>query len=284
MAKTDIDVALSGLDALEIELPSKPSRLAAVWGAVWPKLMAAGLVIGFWQLVVWSHWKPEYILPGPGPVFGQLWHDIADATLLHAMQITLRRAVEGYLVALVMGAALGIAVARNRVARQAFGSLITGLQTMPSIAWFPLAIVLFKLSEAAIFSVVILGAAPAIANGLISGIDQIPPVLLRAGRSLGARRVAMWRHVILPAALPGFAGGLKQGWAFAWRSLMAGELIVNVGHKQSLGLLLQIDRDNTAYVSMMAVMVLILIIGIVVDSLVFGRIQATIQRRWGLAD
>jgi NitT/TauT family transport system permease protein len=252
------------------------------WAALWPKLMAAGLVIGFWQLVVWSGWKPDYILPGPGPVFGQLWHDIADATLLHAMQITLTRALEGYFVALGIGAVLGVAVARNRIARQAFGSLITGLQTMPSIAWFPLAIVLFGLNEAAIFSVVILGAAPSIANGLISGIDQIPPVLLKAGRSMGAKRTALWRHVILPAALPGFVGGLKQGWAFAWRSLMAGELIVNIGHKHSLGLLLDVDRTNTAYVSMMAVMVLILVIGIVMDALVFGRLDLAVRRRWGL--
>jgi NitT/TauT family transport system permease protein len=282
MAKAEIDLAISGLDALEFDLPSRPSRLAAIWGAVWPKLMAAALVIGGWQLVVWTGWKPDYILPGPGPVFAELGHELANATLLHAMQITLQRAIEGYVIALLIGAAVGIAVARNRIARRAFGSLITGLQTMPSIAWFPLAIVLFGLKESAIFSVVILGAAPAIANGLIGGIDQIPPVLLKAGRSLGARRVALWRHVILPAALPGFASGLKQGWAFAWRSLMAGELIVNIGNKHSLGLLLELDRTNTAYVEMMAVMVMILIIGIVMDAAVFGRLESSIRRRWGL--
>jgi NitT/TauT family transport system permease protein len=204
--------------------------------------------------------------------------------MIDALQVTLWRAVVGYAVALVIGIGLGIAVARQRVLRRGIGSMITGLQTMPSIAWFPLAIVLFGLNEAAIYFVVILGAAPAIANGLISGIDQIQPVLLKAGRSLGASRVAMWRHVILPASLPGFVGGLKQGWAFAWRSLMAGELIMNFGGKTSLGFLLQNSRDLSDYKSMMAAMVMILIIGIVIDSLVFGRLDTAVRRRWGLTD
>lgn len=284
MAKTDIDLAISGLDALDIELPSRPSWVARTWSAAWPKLLAITVGLFAWQLVVWSHWKPSYILPGPMPVLHRLWHDIANGLFLRALEVTMRRAVVGYAVAVVLGSLLGVAVARQRVARQAIGSLITGLQTMPSIAWFPLAIVLFQLSEKAIFFVVVLGAAPAIANGLIGGIDQIPPVLLKAGRSLGAGRFTMLRHVVLPAALPGFVGGLKQGWAFAWRSLMAGELIVNLGHKQSLGFLLQNSRDLTDYQGMMAAMVLILIIGIAVDTLVFGRLELSVRRRWGLAD
>ena len=121
-------------------------------------------------------------------------------------------------------------MSRSRVLRAAVGSLITGLQTMPSIAWFPLAILLFKLTEAAIMFVVVLGAAPSIANGLISGVDHVPPIMLRAGRVLGAKGISAYRHVMLPAALPSFIAGLKQGWAFAWRSLMAGELLVD--HRQ----------------------------------------------------
>jgi NitT/TauT family transport system permease protein len=162
--------------------------------------------------------------------------------------------------------------------------MITGLQTMPTIAWFPLAILLFGLNESAILFVVILGAAPAIANGVISGVDHIPPLLLRAGRVLGARGLSAYRHVVIPASLPGFVAGLKQGWAFAWRSLMAGELLVIIAKKPSLGVRLEFARQNADAPALMAAMVVILIIGIMVDSLFFGRLERTIRRRWGLID
>jgi NitT/TauT family transport system permease protein len=151
------------------------------------------------------------------------------------------------------------------------------------VAWFPLALLLFRVSEAAIFFVVVLGAAPSIANGLINGVDQVPPTLLRAGRVLGARGVALWRHVIMPAALPSFIGGLKQGWAFSWRSLMAGELLVIVPGEKSIGFLLQQNRDLNNSAGLLAVMILILVIGIVVDSVFFGAAERRIRRRWGLA-
>jgi NitT/TauT family transport system permease protein len=280
----DLDDALSGLDALEFDLPTRPSRVRAAWGALWPKLAALTIVIVGWQLVVWSGWKPEYVLPGPNKVFPRLWDDLQNGSLIKATAITMRRALVGYAAALFIGTVVGVLVARNRVARLAVGSLITGLQTMPSIAWFPLAILLFGLNEGAIFFVVVLGAAPAIANGLIAGIDQIQPVLLKAGRVLGARGPALWRHIILPAALPGFVGGLKQGWAFAWRSLMAGELLVIIATKISLGVRLQLARELSDTEGLLAAMVVILVIGIFVDALVFGRIESFVRRRWGLAD
>jgi NitT/TauT family transport system permease protein len=167
--------------------------------------------------------------------------------------------------------------------RSAVGALITGLQTMPSIAWFPLAILLFKLSEAAILFVVVMGAAPSIANGLISGVDHVPPLLLRAGRMAGAQGIRLYRHVVLPAALPSFVGGLKQGWAFAWRSLMAGELLVLIPGTSSIGSRLEFARTNVDTPALLAMMVVILVIGLVVDT-VFGRADGAIRRRWGLVD
>src|SRR5256884_589929 len=164
----------------------------------------------------------------------------------------------------------------------AVGLFFLGRQTMPTIAWPPLAVTLSKLSETAITFVVILGAAPAIANGVISGVDHIPPVLLRAGRVLGARGLNAYRFVVFPAAFPGLVAGLKQGWAFAWRSLMAGELIVIIAHKPSLGVRLQNARDFSDAPGLMAAMLAILIIGIVIDSLFFGVIERGIRRRWGL--
>jgi NitT/TauT family transport system permease protein len=175
-------------------------------------------------------------------------------------------------------------VARNRILRSGVGSMITGLQTMPSIAWFPLAILLFKGTSGAIFFVVVLGAAPAIANGLINGIDNIPPLLIRASRVLGARGIAAFRHVILPAALPSFIGGLKQGWAFSWRSLLAGELLVQIAGTTSLGFRLDTERSLASADGVIAVMIVIFVIGVVVDAVLFGKAERAIRRRYGLLE
>jgi NitT/TauT family transport system permease protein len=159
--------------------------------------------------------------------------------------------------------------------------MITGLQTMPSVAWFPLAIVVFKLGEGAIMFVVVLGAAPSIANGIIAGVDHVPPLLLRSGRMLGARGLKTYRHVVVPAALPSFVGGLKQGWAFAWRSLMAGELIAQIPGHAGIGTGLDNARSQSDYPTMIAWMIVLLVLGIVIDSL-FTKADATLRRRWGL--
>jgi NitT/TauT family transport system permease protein len=272
---------LAGLDRLAAPRRRVPAQLTR---SIVPKIAAVLIAIALWQLVAWSGWRPDYLLPGPASVFEELANDLRDGTLLAATTVTLQRAAIGFAIAVLVGGLLGIAVARWRLLRAAVGSLITGLQTMPSIAWFPLAILLFGLSEAAIMFVVILGAAPAIANGLISGIDHVPPVLQRAGRVLGAKGFALQRHVILPAALPSTVAGLKQGWAFAWRSLMAGELLVIVAGTTSLGVRLQFARELSDATALLAAMLVILVIGIVVDGVVFGSAERWIRTRWGLAE
>lgn len=281
---SSVDAELAGLDALEQPVVPAKGRLARLWSVTWPKLAALALFLVIWQLVVWSGWKSKTILPWPRDVLGDLWDGIASGTLVKATRITMQRAIIGFAIATLIGVAVGSVVSRVRLLRVAFGSMITGLQTMPSIAWFPLAIVLFQLSERAIMFVVVLGAAPAIANGLIAGTDHIPPILIRAGRVLGARRLTLYRHVILPASLPSFVTGLKQGWAFAWRSLMAGELLVIIANQPSIGFQLQGTRDLADYSGMQATMLLILIIGIVVDALFFGTLDRAIRRRWGLLE
>jgi NitT/TauT family transport system permease protein len=273
---------LSGLDALETPIAPAQTRAARLWAGAWPKLTALALFFGVWQLVVWAGLKPDYVLPGPGPVLDRFFADLGDGRLGHAAATTMTRAGIGYAISVAVGLVVGLAVARNRILRAGVGSMITGLQTMPTIAWLPFAVLLFKLSETAILFVVVLGAAPAIANGVIAGVDHIQPVLLRAGRVLGAKGFQSYRHVILPAAFPGLVAGLKQGWAFAWRSLMAGELIVIVAFKPSLGVGLQQARDVSDSPGMLANMLAIFLVGIAVDSLVFGRLERTVRRRWGL--
>jgi NitT/TauT family transport system permease protein len=273
-------------DSAAVPEPARTPRHAGrgrrVWLATWPKLAAIGLALLLWQLVVWSGWKPEYVLPGPRAVFAELGDLIADGTVAEAMSITIRRAAVGFALALAIGVVIGSVVASSKIVRSAVGSLITGVQTMPSIVWFPLAILLFKISEQAILFVVVLGAAPSIANGLIIGVDHVPPILLRAGRAMGARGITAYRHVVLPASLPSFVGGLKQGWAFAWRSLMAGELIVIIAGEPSVGSLLQNYRNLNDAAGLMAMMIVILVIGIVVDTLFFGTLDRWVRRRYGL--
>lgn len=282
--RDSLDEELHGLDVLETPQAQARPLALRIWAVTWPKVAAGVIAIGIWQLVVWSGWKPEHVLPGPVDVFETLRTRIADGTIPEATWTTMQRALYGFALALLIGVAVGAVVSRVPVARVAFGSFITGLQTMPSIAWFPAAILLFGLNEQAIFFVVVLGAAPSIANGLISGVDHIPPLWLRAGRILGARGLTLFRHVVLPASLPSFVAGLKQGWAFAWRSLMAGELLVVIANRPSLGFQLQFARElNNARV-LYATMLVILIIGIVIDGLVFGQLERTIRRRRGLLE
>ena len=271
----------AGLDALEVPVAPRVTRGRRIWRAAWPKLLAIAIFLGFWQFLIWIEWKPSFAFASPADTFQSLadnWSIISEA-----MWTTLWRGIQGYTIAIVIGVAIGAAVARIPVLRAAIGSMITGLQTMPSVAWYPLALLLFKLSEGAIFFVIVIGAAPSIANGLISGVDNISPVLLRAGKVLGAERLDSFRYVILPAALPSFVGGLKQGWAFAWRSLLAGEIIGGISG-YSLGQQLAANRDNADAAGVQAVMIVLFTIGVLVDVLVFGFAERKIRKRYGLVD
>ncbi|MET0662805.1 MAG: ABC transporter permease [Ilumatobacteraceae bacterium] len=277
-----VDSQLDDRSLVPVNRPSGRHRARAIWLAVWPKVAAVAIALAIWQLVVLSGWRPEYVLPAPATVFDRLGELIADGTVFDALRVTGERALVGYGAALVIGIVLGSLVASSKIVRSAVGAMITGLQTMPSIAWFPLAILLFQLSEQAITFVVVLGAAPSIANGLITGVDHTPPLLLRVGTMMGANPWQRLRHVMLPAAMPSFVGGLKQGWAFAWRSLMAGELIVILG--PSVGFLLQQYRNLADAAGLIAMMIVILVVGILIDTLVFGTLDRIVRRRHGLTD
>ena len=210
-----------------------------------------------------------------------LWDQLQTGLLWHAIATTAGRAVIGFGLAVAIGAVIGALVSRIAPLRAAVGSLITGLQTMPSIAWFPFAIILFGITTTAILFVIVLGAAPSIANGLIAGVDYTPPLLLKAGKMMGLRRFSLYWHLILPASLPAFVGGMRQGWAFAWRSLMAGELLVIIANQPSLGVLLSTDQDQADMPSATAIIIVILILGILVHTL-FSLADRSIRRRWGL--
>jgi NitT/TauT family transport system permease protein len=277
---------VAGLDALELGPRLRDHRLvrfaAAAWRSFWPKALALALVIAVWQVVYWSEWKSPLLLPPPIRVWEDLVELVPTREFWTAVRITMQRALVGFAFALVVGTVVGAAVARFRPLRAAIGSLITGLQTMPSVVWYMPAILLFLISESAILFVVIIGAAPSIANGLIGGIDYVPPAWQRAGKVLGMRGLTLYRYVILPASLPSFLSGLKQGWAFAWRSLMAGELLVIVAGHGSIGALMQGARQFSETPRVLSWIIVILIIGILVD-VAFKAADNRLRRGWGLA-
>jgi NitT/TauT family transport system permease protein len=275
---------LAGLDALEFGFvpPEGPRvRTARGWAAVWPKLAAIALVWVVWELVHLTGWK-KYVLPGPGVTLSNLWQQAQTDLLWHAIGTTALRAVLGYAIALVIGAIVGLLVARIPPLRAAVGSLITGLQTLPSAAWIPFAIILFGLNTSAILFIIAMAAAPAIANAVIAGVDYIPPLLLKSGKMIGLRGLSMTWHLVIPAALPTFVAGLKQAWAFTWHALLTAELLVLVAGVPSIGQLFAADQDQTDMPSTIAVMIVILILGILVDGL-FTLANNKIRKRWGLA-
>ena len=276
--------ALAGLDQLDQVPPQRARRHtgARIWAAAWPKLLALVIALAAWELVYLSGFK-QPVLAGPAATFTSLWDQLHHAQLWSALGTTLRRGVLGFALALVIGTVVGALVSRIRPLRAGVGSLITAIQTLPSIVWVPFGIILFGANTTTILFVIVMTAAPAIANGLIAGADYMPPLLLRAARTMGLRRVALYRHVIMPATLPAFVSGLKQGWSFGWHGLIAGEIVVLILGQQSLGVLLSNDQDQTDFAAATAIIVVILIIGIVVDML-FNLVNNRIRRRWGVAE
>jgi NitT/TauT family transport system permease protein len=258
----------------------RAGRARRIWASTWPKLLAIAIVLVIWQIIHLTGWK-KFVFAGPGATLSDLFDQAKTGLFWHAIRTTVQRAVLGFALAVLIGSVIGALVSRIKPLRAAIGSLVTSLQTMPSIVWFPFAIILFGISNGAIMFVIVMGTAPSVANGLIAGVDYTPPLLLRAGKMMGLRRWSLWRRLILPASLPAFVAGLRQGWAFSWRSLMAGELLVIIANQPSLGVLLSSDQDQADAPGIMSIMIVILILGIIVHTL-FGLADRSIRRRWGL--
>jgi NitT/TauT family transport system permease protein len=267
-----------------VEVEQSPAPAARRFArSLWAPGVGLLVVLAGWQALYLSGWKPPFVLPGPAAALSSLWAQAREPLLWQAIATTMGRAVYGFGLAVVIGLAAGIVVSRNRVLRAAFGPIITGMQTMPAIAWFPFAIIFFGLTTSAIVFVIVIGTAPAIATAVIAGSDHIPPLLLRAAKTMGLKGFALYRHLILPGSLPIFVTGLKQGWAFAWRSLMSGELVVIVTNTASIGVLLENAQNMSDMPSAIAIMIVILTLGIVIDGF-FTLVDNMVRRRWGLVD
>jgi len=237
----------------------------------------AGLFV-VWELVARSGIWPDYLLPGPIAVGQALITGVRKGLFIQGAWVSLLRLVIGYVIALVIGVVLGALIARNKMMHDTIGALVIGLQALPSVCWLPLAILWFGLNERAIIFVVVMGSLFSIVLGVESGIKNTSPIFVKAARNLGASGVRLLLQVILPSAFPTILAGLKQGWAFAWRSLMAAELLY---YTLSLGNLLQTGRDLNDAAQVMAVMVVIIIVGVAFNQLLFAPIERRIAERWG---
>ncbi|GFP32138.1 NitT/TauT family transport system permease protein [Candidatus Hakubella thermalkaliphila] len=219
------------------------------------------------------------MFPAPLSVLQTLVNGFMDRTFLIGIAISMRRITIGYGISVIAGILLGLLIGRVKLLDETVGSLVLGLQTLPSITWLPLALLWFGLNEKAIIFVVIMGAVFSITIGTYSGVKGVPPLYLKAGRNMGAQGYQLFLQVIIPAALPSIVVGLKQGWSWAWRSLMAGELLfVSLG----LGFLLMMGRELNDMSQVIAVMIIIIIIGLVVDKLIFAKLERNLYERWGL--
>ena len=238
----------------------------------------AGLLVA-WQLLFQLRLWPPYVFPSPLSVGQSLVSGVADGSYPLAIVTSLRRIVIGYGVSLAIGIPLGLLLGRVRLVQDTLGSIVLGLQALPSICWLPLALLLFGLSERAIVFVVVMGALLSITLSTADGVRNTPPHYLRAARTMGTRGLRLYTTVILPSALPAILSGMKLGWSFAWRSLMAGELLyVSLG----LGQLLTMGRELNDMSQVIAVMVVIIAIGLLVDRVVFGPAERHVRERWGL--
>jgi len=279
----------AGLDALDTPTVANSTatagqRLAKISRQVLPPLVAFAIFVGGWQALWAAAFWPEYQLPAPLAVWQVIWGEIRTGDALSLLWTSVHRAVFGFLIGLTIATPLGLLVAKVRLVRSAIGPLLSGLQSLPSVAWVPPAVLWFGVKPAAIYLVVLLGSVPSIANGLVSGIDQIPPILPKVGTVLGAGRLAKARHILLPAALPGYLAGLKQGWAFSWRSLMAAEIIANSPFLGTgLGQFLENGRSLNDMPTVIAAIILILFVGVGIELLIFRPMERTVLNARGLS-
>ncbi|MFD9484856.1 ABC transporter permease [Streptomyces sp. NPDC059991] len=273
----------AGLDALETVQSGRTPFRETLVQKILPPLSAVALVLVVWQGLVWAKAADDTKLPSPSSVWSGLKELWLQGTLLDIVWTSVSRGLLGFLLALAIGTPLGLIVARVKFIRAAIGPILSGLQSLPSVAWVPPAVIWLGLNNSMMYAVILLGAVPSIANGLVSGVDQVPPLFLRAGRTLGATGLRGTWHIVMPAALPGYLAGLKQGWAFSWRSLMAAEIIASSPDLGlGLGQLLENGRNNSDMPGVFLAIFLILIVGIAIDLLIFSPLERYVLRSRGL--
>jgi NitT/TauT family transport system permease protein len=275
----------AGLDALDTPTAAPRRRSARKFAfAVLPPVVFLALVVVVWQVLWAAAFWPEYQLPAPIAVWDQLWSTISSGDVWTLLWTSIHRAFIGFGIGLLIGTPLGLLVAKVPLVRSAIGPILSGLQSLPSVAWVPAAVLWFGVTPSTIYFVILLGSVPSIALGLVSGIDQIPPILPLVGKSLGAKFWSSAWYIQLPAALPGYLAGLKQGWAFSWRSLMAAEIIATSPQLgRGLGQYLQDGSSLNDMPTVIAAIVLIFVVGVGIELAIFRPLERSVLNARGLA-
>jgi len=239
------------------------------------------LLVLIWHLLVRAGvWSPV-LLPSPASVARYLYEAASDGTLGQAAIVTIRRLLVGYAIGIVLGLPLGLLTARFKFSEDTVGVLALGLQTLPSVCWVPLALLWFGQTKVALFFVVIMGTLWSVIIATDNGVRHVPPIYVRAASTMGSKHLHTWLKVILPASLPFIVSGMKQGWAFAWRSLMAAEIYVTILSGFGLGHLLHYGRELNAMDQFIGIMLVIIAIGLVTDKMLFAPWERLLHRRWG---
>jgi len=245
-------------------------------------------VIGFYVLL-FATWQalyrfgaiPTYLFPSPLQVAERLWEITIENLLWPGIKATMVRMVIGFCVAALIGLVIGLLMGMSRIVNSCLKSLFLGLQTLPTAAWVPVSLLLFGLKDEGIYFVIVMSAMPAVAIATSDGILQIPPMYIRAAKTLGTSPIAMPLTVILPASLPSIVTGIKLGWTLGWHGAVSAELIKST---VGLGFLLSMGRELNDAAQVIGIMLVTIMVGLLLDRFVFGLIQKRIRRRWGLEE
>ncbi len=243
------------------------------------RLVFYAAIIGVWQAVAAANVFPETLLPSPLQVGETLVHTASTGALPFAVGTSLWRLFAGFAIAVGLGFVMGFYMARYRTVHETLGSVVLGLQSIPSIAWVPVGLIWFGLNDAGILFVVIIGTIFSMAMSTYTGIRNVPPIYINAARNMGARGLALLTNVIFPAALPHIVSGMRHSWSFAWRALINAEMLFAF---LGLGFMLLVGRDLFNMAQVISVMIVIMALGLVIDLLLFSKVEKKVEARWGI--
>ncbi len=254
------------------------SKFALLSNVFLHRIVFLVLLISIWQLVASLKIYPSYLLPSPQDVLDTLIFGFNEASYMEAILQSLKRVIFGYLLAVSFGLFSGIAIARYSFLDNTIGATLTALQAIPSVAWVPLALLWFGISEAAVLFIVILEAFIPTALGVKTAVKTIPQVTIRAAQTLGAKYLDLYIRVILPAIVPQLVTSLRLSWAFAWRALIAGELFVTGA---GIGQTLELGRSLADMSQVLSMILIIAILGYITDNVFFRQVEKSVHRIWG---